>query len=31
MPVRLTKQMTDTELDATWAYLKTVPPQPMGK
>ncbi len=31
MPVRLTKQMSDTEIDALWAYLKTVPPQPMGK
>jgi len=31
MPVRLTKQMNDTEIDAIWAYLKTVPPQPMGK
>ena len=31
MPVRLTKQMNDMEIDALWAYLKTVPPQPMGK
>jgi mono/diheme cytochrome c family protein len=31
MPFRLTKGMTDTEIDALWAYLKTVPPQPMGK
>jgi mono/diheme cytochrome c family protein len=31
MPVRLTKEMSDTEIDALWAYLQTVPPQPMGK
>jgi len=31
MPFRLTKAMTDTEIDALWAYLKTVPPAPMGK
>ncbi len=31
MPVRLTKEMTDTEIDALWAYLQTVPPQPIGK
>jgi hypothetical protein len=31
MPVRLTKGMSDTEIDALWAYLQTVPPQPMGK
>ena len=31
MPFRLTKAMTDTEIDALWAYLKTVPPAPLGK
>jgi mono/diheme cytochrome c family protein len=31
MPFRLTKGMTDTEIDALWAYLKTVPPAPIGK
>ncbi len=31
MPVRLTREMTDTEIDALWAYLQTVPPQPMGR
>lgn len=30
MPVRLTKLMTDTEIKAVWAYLKTVPPKPYG-
>jgi hypothetical protein len=31
MPFRATKDMNDTEIDALWAYLQTVPPQPMGK
>jgi mono/diheme cytochrome c family protein len=31
MPWPRTKDMTDTEIDALWAYLKTVPPQPIGK
>jgi mono/diheme cytochrome c family protein len=31
MPFRLTKEMTDTEIDALWVYLKTVPAVPMGK
>ena len=30
MRVRLTQEMSDTEIDALWAYLQTVPPQPMG-
>ena len=30
MPVRMTKGMSDTEIDALWAYLQTVPPRPMG-
>jgi mono/diheme cytochrome c family protein len=28
MPVNMTKQMTDTELKALYAYLRTVPPKP---
>jgi mono/diheme cytochrome c family protein len=31
MPVRLTKGMSDTEIDAVWAYVQTVPPRPIGK
>jgi len=31
MPWRLTKAMTDTEIDALWVYLKTVPAVPIGK
>jgi mono/diheme cytochrome c family protein len=31
MPFRATKDMNDTEIDALWAYLQTVPPQPIGK
>ena len=31
MPVRMTKDMNDTEIDALWAYLQTVPPRSMGK
>jgi mono/diheme cytochrome c family protein len=30
MPWRLTKQMTDVELRALYAYLRTVPPKPYG-
>jgi mono/diheme cytochrome c family protein len=30
MPWRLTKEMTDVELKAVFAYLKTVPPKPYG-
>ena len=30
MPWRLTRQMTDVELRALYAHLKTVPPQPYG-
>jgi mono/diheme cytochrome c family protein len=30
MPWRLTKQMTDVELRAVYAYLRTVPPKPYG-
>jgi mono/diheme cytochrome c family protein len=31
MPVRMTKDMTDTEIDALWAYIRTMPPAPMGR
>jgi hypothetical protein len=31
MRVRLTQELSDTEIGALWAYLQTVPPQPMGK
>lgn len=30
MPWRLTREMTDVELDALYAYLRTVPPRPYG-
>lgn len=30
MPYRLTKEMTDVELQAIYAYLQTVPPKPYG-
>jgi hypothetical protein len=30
MPYRLTKEMTDVELKAVFAYLKTVPPKEYG-
>jgi mono/diheme cytochrome c family protein len=30
MPFRLTKEMTDDEIHAVWAYLKTVPPREFG-
>jgi mono/diheme cytochrome c family protein len=30
MPVPLTRQMTDDEIRAVWAYLRTVPPKPFG-
>ena len=30
MPIRLTKEMTDVELNALFAYLKTVPPKEFG-
>ena len=30
MPYRLTRSMTDVELKAVYAYLKTVPPKPYG-
>lgn len=30
MPFRLTKEMTDDEIRAVWAYLKTVPPREFG-
>jgi hypothetical protein len=31
MPVRMTKQMTDVEIQALWAYLRTVPAKPYGE
>jgi hypothetical protein len=31
MPVQMTKDMTDTEIDAVWAYIRTMLPAPMGK
>lgn len=30
MPFRLTREMTDGEIRAVWAYLKTVPPREFG-
>ena len=30
MPVRYTKEMTDVELRAVWAYLQTVPAKAYG-
>lgn len=30
MPWAIFKQMTDTELDALWLYLQTLPPRPTG-
>ena len=30
MPIKLTRQMTDVELQAVYAYLKTVPAKPFG-
>jgi mono/diheme cytochrome c family protein len=30
MPVRLTREMTDVELRAVYAYLRTLPPRPYG-
>ena len=30
MPVKMTKHMTDTELKALYAYLRTVPAKPYG-
>ena len=30
MPFRLTKEMTDDEIRAVWAYLKTVPAREFG-
>ena len=30
MPVPLTRLMTDVEIRAVWAYLRTVPPKPFG-
>lgn len=31
MPWGTFKQMTDTELDALWAFLQTQPPRPAGQ
>jgi len=31
MPWRLTKLMTDEEISALYAYLRTVPPKPFGQ
>lgn len=31
MPVRMTKKMSDTELDALWTYLAQIPAIPTGK
>jgi hypothetical protein len=30
MPVRLTREMTDTEIEALWMFLQTVPPREFG-
>jgi len=30
MPLGATRQMTDVELEALWAYLRTLPPRPTG-
>jgi hypothetical protein len=30
MPFRWTNEMTDDEIRAVWAYLKTVPPREFG-
>ena len=30
MPVRFTKNLSDTEVQALYAFLKTVPPKPFG-
>ena len=30
MPVQETRLMTDTEIHALWAYLRTIPPRPFG-
>ena len=30
MPIASTKEMTDDEIHAVWAYLQTVPPKPFG-